>query len=170
MATPKSTADTKASHYCVIQAPFGRLGIWTEVVDGSLMLAKIDYLPIQSKLIAPRNLLAKEVQRQCLAYFKDPHFEFDIPLKPIGTAHQEKVWRNAQQIPLGQTATYGEIANKMKSGPRAVGNACGANPFPLITPCHRVVSAQGLGGYMKEDSPGFYRAIKIWLLRHEGVL
>ena len=170
MATPKSTADTEASHYCVIQAPFGRLGIWTEVVDGSLMLAKIDYLPIQSKLIAPRNLLGKEVQRQCLAYFKDPHFEFDIPLKPIGTAHQEKVWRNAQQIPLGQTATYGEIANKMKSGPRAVGNACGANPFPLITPCHRVVSAQGLGGYMKEDSPGFYRAIKIWLLRHEGVL
>jgi methylated-DNA-[protein]-cysteine S-methyltransferase len=170
MATPKSTADTEASHYCVIQAPFGRLGIWTEVVDGSLMLAKIDYLPIQSKLIAPRNLLAKEVQRQCLAYFNDPHFEFDIPLKPIGTAHQEKVWRNAQQIPLGQTATYGEIANKMKSGPRAVGNACGANPFPLITPCHRVVSAQGLGGYMKEDSPGFYRAIKIWLLRHEGVL
>jgi len=170
MATPKSTADTEASHYCVIQAPFGRLGIWTEVVDGSLMLAKIDYLPIQSKLIAPRNLLAKEVQRQCLAYFKDPHFEFDIPLKPIGTAHQEKVWRNAQQIPLGQTATYGEIANKMKSGPRAVGNACGANPFPLITPCHRVVSAQGLGGYMKEDSPGLYRAIKIWLLRHEGVL
>ena len=170
MATPKSTADTEASHYCVIQAPFGRLGIWTEVVDGSLMLAKIDYLPIQSKLIAPRNLLAKEVQRQCLAYFKDPHFEFDIPLKPIGTAHQEKVWRNAQQIPLGQTATYGEIANKMKSGPRAVGNACGANPFPLITPCHRVVSAQGLGGYMKEDSPGFYRAIKIWLLCHEGVL
>ena len=170
MATPKSTADTEASHYCVIQAPFGRLGIWTEVVDGSLMLAKIDYLPIQSKLIAPRNLLAKEVQRQCLAYFKDPHFEFDIPLKPIGTAHQEKVWRNAQQIPLGQTATYGEIANKMKSGPRAVGNACGANPFPLIMPCHRVVSAQGLGGYMKEDSPGFYRAIKIWLLRHEGVL
>lgn len=170
MATPKSTADTEASHYCVIQAPFGRLGIWTEVVDGSLMLAKIDYLPIQSKLIAPRNLLAKEVQRQCLAYFKDPHFEFDIPLKPIGTAHQEKVWRNAQQIPLGQTATYGEIANKMKSGPRAVGNACGANPFPLITPCHRVVSAQGLGGYMKEDSPGFYRAIKIWLLRYEGVL
>ena len=170
MATPKSTADTEASHYCVIQAPFGRLGIWTQVVDGSLMLAKIDYLPIQSKLIAPRNLLAKEVQRQCLAYFKDPHFEFDIPLKPIGTAHQEKVWRNAQQIPLGQTATYGEIANKMKSGPRAVGNACGANPFPLITPCHRVVSAQGLGGYMKEDSPGLYRAIKIWLLRHEGVL
>jgi len=170
MATPKSTADTEASHYCVIQAPFGRLGIWTVVVDGSLMLAKIDYLPIQSKLIAPRNLLAKEVQRQCLAYFKDPHFEFDIPLKPIGTAHQEKVWRNAQQIPLGQTATYGEIANKMKSGPRAVGNACGANPFPLITPCHRVVSAQGLGGYMKEDSPGLYRAIKIWLLRHEGVL
>jgi len=170
MATPKSTADTEASHYCVIQAPFGRLGIWTEVIDGSLMLAKIDYLPIQSKLIAPRNLLAKEVQRQCLAYFNDPHFEFDVPLKPIGTAHQEKVWRNAQQIPLGQTATYGEIANKMKSGPRAVGNACGANPFPLITPCHRVVSAQGLGGYMKEDSPGFYRAIKIWLLCHEGVL
>ena len=170
MTTPKSIADTEASHYCVIQAPFGHLGIWTEVVDGSLMLARIDYLPTKSKLIAPKNLLAKEVQKQCMAYFKDPRFTFDVPLKPTGTTHQEKVWRSAQQIPLGQTATYGEIASKIKSGPRAVGNACGANPFPLITPCHRVVSAQGLGGYMQEDAPGFYRAIKIWLLRHEGVL
>ncbi|QWD35617.1 methylated-DNA--[protein]-cysteine S-methyltransferase [Polynucleobacter paneuropaeus] len=170
MTTPKSIADLEASNYCVIQAPFGHLGIWTEVVDGSLMLSRIDYLPTKSKLIAPRNLLAKEVQKQCMAYFKDPHYVFDIPLKPIGTVHQEKVWRSTQQIPLGQTATYGEIASKIKSGPRAVGNACGANPFPLITPCHRVVSAQGLGGYMQEDSPGFYRAIKIWLLRHEGIL
>ena len=66
--------------------------------------------------------------------------------------------------------TYGEIARAIKSGPRAVGTACGANPFPLITPCHRVVSAQGIGGFMKENTPGLYRQIKTWLLKHEGVL
>jgi methylated-DNA-[protein]-cysteine S-methyltransferase len=51
-----------------------------------------------------------------------------------------------------------------------VGTACGANPYPLIAPCHRVISAQGIGGFMKENSPGLYRQIKLWLLRHEGAV
>ena len=51
-----------------------------------------------------------------------------------------------------------------------MGTACGANPYPLIAPCHRVVSAQGIGGFMKEDAPGLYRQIKLWLLKHEGAL
>jgi methylated-DNA-[protein]-cysteine S-methyltransferase len=80
------------------------------------------------------------------------------------------VWKRIREIPVGKASTYGEIASAIKSGARAVGTACGANPFPLITPCHRVVSAQGIGGFMKENSPGLYRQIKIWLLKHEGVL
>jgi methylated-DNA-[protein]-cysteine S-methyltransferase len=114
--------------------------------------------------------LAKTFSKQCTQYFNDASSTFDVPLKPAGTAHQQKVWNATLGIEAGKTITYGEIAKTIKSGPRAVGTACGANPYPLVTPCHRVVSAQGLGGFMKEDSPGFYRQIKIWLLKHEGVL
>ena len=162
-----SSADIQ---YCVIATPFGRLGISTEMVEGSLMLSGINYLPFESSLKPPKNDLAKEVIRQCNAYLNNPSHHFDLPLKPVGTFHQQKVWGSILEIPLGLTRTYGELAYLIRSGPRAVGTACGANPYPLIVPCHRVVSAQGIGGFMKENSPGFYRQIKIWLLKHEGIL
>ena len=170
MTNSKNKVAPEGSSYSVIPAPFGCLGIATELVDGSLMLSKIDYLPAVTALIAPQNDLAKEIARQCKAYFKDPHWKFDLPLKPAGTEHQKKVWSSIQAIPVGKTNTYGEIALRVKSGARAVGTACGANPYPLIAPCHRVISAQGIGGFMKENAPGLYRQIKIWLLKHEGVL
>ena len=170
MTAPPKPFTANSSSYCVISAPFGRLGILTELVEGSLMLSKIDYLPAEEVLIAPKNALAKEVERQCKAYFKDPTWQFDLPTKPVGTEHQKKVWTSIQDIPVGKTKTYGQLAKKIKSGPRAVGTACGANPYPLIAPCHRVVSAQGIGGFMKEDAPGLYRQIKLWLLKHEGAL
>jgi methylated-DNA-[protein]-cysteine S-methyltransferase len=134
------------------------------------MISKIDYLPPETPLSPPKNHLAKAFSRQCAQYFKNASSVFDVPLKPSGTAHQKKVWNATSCIEVGKTSTYGEIARTIKSGPRAVGTACGANPYPLVTPCHRIISAQGLGGFMKEDAPGFYRQIKIWLLRHEGAL
>ena len=170
MPKVKDSSTMKSASYCVIEAPFGRLGIATELVDGSLMLSKIDYLPVTKALLPPQNALAKEVAKQCKAYFKDPNYQFDLPMKPSGTAHQQKVWQSIRRIPAGSAKTYGEIAGAIQSGPRAVGTACGANPFPLITPCHRVVSTQGIGGFMKENTPGLYRQIKTWLLKHEGVL
>ena len=170
MTIPHKRSSSGNAQYCVIAAPFGRLGILTELVEGSLMLSKIDYLPATAALVAPKNQLAKEVAKQCRAYFRDSHSEFNLPLKPAGTLHQQKVWEQIQAIPVGSTKTYGEVAKKVKSGARAVGTACGANPYPLIAPCHRVVSAQGIGGFMKENSPGLYRQIKMWLLRHEGAL
>jgi methylated-DNA-[protein]-cysteine S-methyltransferase len=170
MVSSKTSFNPNGMSYCVIEAPFGRLGILTELVDGSLMLSRIDYLPSSAGLIAPTNHLAKEVVRQCKAYFKNPSWQFDLPTKPAGTEHQRKVWARIQDIPAGKTKTYGELAKEIKSGARAVGTACGANPYPLIAPCHRVVSAQGIGGFMKENSPGLYRQIKLWLLKHEGAL
>lgn len=134
------------------------------------MISKIDYLPPNTPLCLPGNELAQAFARQCTQYFKDASSVFDVPLKPAGTAHQQKVWNATLGILVGKTSTYGEIAKTIKSGPRAVGAACGANPYPLVTPCHRVVSAQGVGGFMKEDAPGFYRQVKMWLLKHEGVL
>jgi methylated-DNA-[protein]-cysteine S-methyltransferase len=162
------TADN--AQYCVIAAPFGRLGILTELVDGSLMLSKIEYLPTTTALVDPQNQLARQAEKQLKAYFQNPHHQFDLPLKPLGTQHQQTVWRSIAAIPVGKTKTYGEIAKQIKSGPRAVGTACGANPYPLIAPCHRVVSVQGIGGFMRENAPGLYRQIKLWLLKHEGAL
>lgn len=170
MTISQKKSFSESAQYCVIDAPFGRLGILTELVDGSLMLSKIEYLAASVALAAPQNQLAKEVAKQCKAYFKNPQYQFDLPLKPTGTAHQQKVWNQIQRIPVGITTSYGELAKKIKSGPRAVGTACGANPYPLISPCHRVVAAEGIGGFMKENSPGMHRQIKIWLLKHEGAL
>lgn len=170
MTSPKFKPTPISLEYCVISAPFGRLGVQTELVDGSLMISRVDYLPSNTALIAPANQLAKLFAKQCAQYFKNADFVFDLPLKPAGTLHQQKVWGATQEIEVGLTKTYGAIAKKIQSGPRAVGTACGANPYPLITPCHRVVSAQGVGGFMKENNPGFYRQIKVWLLKHEGAL
>jgi len=75
------------------------------------------------------------------------------------------VWAAIRAIPPGEVRTYGELARALGSSARAVGQATGANPWPVLVPCHRVVAAQGLGGYVGWHAPG--RAVKRWLLRHE---
>ena len=154
----------------VIAAPFGRLGIETELVDGSLMVSQICYLPKTTTLQRPRTALAKEVERQCKDYFSHPDSQFELPLKPTGTLFQQKVWCEITHIARGEVLTYGVIAKKIHSAPRAVGQACGANRYPLIVPCHRIVSATGIGGFAHQDGEGFHRSVKTWLLRHEGVV
>ena len=89
-------------------------------------------------------------------------------LAPVGTAFQKAVWLELRNIPMGETRTYGDIAEKLNSSARAVGNACRANPIQIIIPCHRVISAKGLGGYAGETE-GKQINIKRWLLSHEGV-
>lgn len=117
--------------------------------------------------IKPQGLLAKEAVRQLRAYLKDPRFTFSLPLQPQGTPFQRRVWAGITAIPSGETTSYGELAQAIGSGPRAVGNACGANPYPLVVPCHRVVAAnQGLGGFARQRG-GFLLDIKRWLLAHE---
>jgi methylated-DNA-[protein]-cysteine S-methyltransferase len=118
--------------------------------------------------IKPQSLLAKETVRQLRAYLKDPCFAFTLPLAPAGTPYQRRVWDNISGIESGKTLTYGDLAQAIGSGPRAVGNACGANPYPLVVPCHRVVAAnRGLGGFARQRG-GFLLDVKRWLLRHEG--
>ncbi len=167
-STPSSPHPNHQSSACVIAAPFGCLGITTEMVDGSLMLAHIRYLPASAKHQAPGNALAALVEEQCRAYFADPRAVFDLPLKPQGTAFQQRVWDAVAQLKAGERITYGEIAVHLHSGARAVGGACGANYFPLVIPCHRVVAKANLGGFMGQDAPGLYRDIKLWLLNHEA--
>ena len=154
----------------VIGAPFGAVGI--RVADG--MLCELVYLPPSFREAAPTSRLAARVGRQIARYLSDPDVRFDLPLAPLGTAYQHRVWHAIGQIPRGQVRSYGAIARQLRSGPRAVGQACGANWFPLVIPCHRVVAAQGLGGFagINVKSAGedrFHLSVKRWLLKHEGV-
>ena len=148
----------------VIKAPFGGVGIRT--LEG--LVSETVYLPASIASKPARNALAREVSRQIARYWKDPSFEFDLPLAERGTAFQQSVWNVIRAIPSGATLSYGAVARKLRSGPRAVGGACGANWFSLIIPCHRVLASNGLGGFGEGDG-GFHLNIKRWLLAHENV-
>ncbi len=94
--------------------------------------------------------LLKEAKAQLDEYFAGKRKSFDLPLAPDGTAFQHRVWRALQEIPYGETRSYGEIARAIGSdkAARAVGMANNRNPIPIIIPCHRVVGANGkLVGY-----------------------
>lgn len=88
------------------------------------------------------------------AYFDGAPDPFaDLPLNPAGTPFQRRVWAAMRAIPRGRTRSYGELARELGSSARAVGTACGANPIPIIIPCHRVTGATGLGGYSGGEGP-----------------
>lgn len=91
--------------------------------------------------------LLKEARAQLVDYFDGHRQDFSLPLDPHGTAFQKRVWAAMQDIPFGQVLTYGQVAKNIGSAARAVGMACGANPIPIVIPCHRIVAASGLGGY-----------------------
>lgn len=99
-------------------------------------------------------------------YFKTGTADFsDLKLDPSGTPFQKKVWRAMQKIKPGKTQTYGQLADKLGSGPRAIGGACAANPIPIIVPCHRILGAgKKIGNYSGGDGSD----TKEFLLRLEG--
>jgi methylated-DNA-[protein]-cysteine S-methyltransferase len=154
-------ADRKEGYAAVIAAPFGRLGIHAQEA-----LTSIDFVSTRIPLQAPRTPLARQVCAQLKAYFADPRTRFDLPLAPVGTEFQQRAWRALQRIPSGTARSYGELARTLKSAPRAVGGACRANPIPIVVPCHRVVAANGPGGFMGATR-GRAMDIKHWLLAHE---
>jgi methylated-DNA-[protein]-cysteine S-methyltransferase len=145
-----------------LTVPFGVLGIRCtgDVLTG------IDFLPASEKPQRATSAFAKTVCEQLLHYLENPDMQFTVPLKASGTPHQQKVWQAMLNIPRGETRSYGELAAALGSGAQAVGQACGANPIPIIIPCHRVVSKSGLGGFMRHAS-GTSLDIKRWLLAHE---
>jgi methylated-DNA-[protein]-cysteine S-methyltransferase len=145
-----------------LATPFGLVGVRTE----GAALAEIVYLPRSAGALAPSNALAERACAQIEKYVADPGYRFKLPLKEVGTAFQRRVWDLIASIPCGQTRTYGDIARLLRSAPRAVGQACGTNYFPLVIPCHRVVAAKGLGGFAHTSS-GYLLEVKRWLLAHE---
>ena len=108
------------------------------------------------------------------AYFRDPAgghadpaFLARLPLAPAATEFQRRLRIALWSIPPGRTLAYGELARRLGSAPRAVGQACRRNPCPILVPCHRVVAADGLGGFSGATA-GAHLALKRWLLAHEG--
>ena len=150
----------------VLKTPFGALGVRTE--DGAI--SEIRFLPPGTRAVKPKTVLAERACMQLAAYLANPGAGFELPLAPAGTPFQRSVWRAIAAIPEGRTLTYGEIAKSLKSAPRAVGQACGRNPYPVVVPCHRVVAADGgLGGFASAHG-GWLLDTKRWLLDHERAL
>lgn len=161
-----SASSSSQLFSAIVEAPFGAVGIRTE--PG--VLRELVYLPRHFNEKMPADKLSEQVALQVERYLRDPDFRFDLPLAEAGTAFQRKVWKVIATIPRGDVLTYGQVAKLIRSAPRAVGQACGANWFPLVIPCHRVTASGGLGGFSNhDDETGFHLGIKRWLLKHEGV-
>ena len=149
----------------VVRAPFGGIGV--RVGDGTV--TELVYVPPSVVPAAARSGLARRTALQIEAYLADAAFRFDLPLALRGSEFQQRVWDVIAAIPAGSTLTYGDVARRIRSAPRAVGQACGANWFPLVVPCHRVLAAGGIGGFARHGGGGFHLDVKRWLLRHERV-
>ena len=144
--------------FCVMESPVGPLRIDEE---GAFI---IGVNRADTPLKAPDTPLLQECVRQLRAYFDGSLTGFDLPLNPQGTPFRRKVWAALQEIPYGETRSYGQLAKALgcPGAARAVGGANHHNPISIIIPCHRVIGADGsLTGY------GGGLAMKDWLLRHE---
>lgn len=138
-------------------SPYGPLTITEK--DGEIVA--IDWRKPDYKDSSP---LLEETAKQLAAYFAGDLETFDLPLAPKGDAFQQSVCGLIREIPYGETTTYGAIAEMLGTYGQPVGNACGGNSIPIIIPCHRVLAADGIGGYSGDG--GVER--KIELLKLEG--
>ena len=156
----------------IIEFPKMKVAVATrDVGGGEVRVAGIRYLPLTAASKDPENELAERTARQLERYREDPDAKFDLPLLIEGTDFQRRVWDAMCAIPRGRTLTYGELARKLGGDgfdvPRAVGQACGDNKLPIVIPCHRVVAANGIGGF-SHSTGGYLLEVKRWLLMHES--
>lgn len=149
----------------VLDTPVGPIGLhWRGETLTGVDLEPPGPLKAQDAMPDPtRATLVQQLDR----YFADGTASFDLALDLGGTPFQRRVWAAIRAIPPGSTRTYRDLARDLGSAPRAVGQACRANPCPIVVPCHRVVAVAGLGGFAG-DRTGRKLAVKRWLLRHEG--
>lgn len=140
-----------------LDTPLGRLAI--EEAGGAIM--RVFWSDRED---ADETPLLAAARAQLAAYFDGRLRRFDLPLAPAADTFQTAVRAAMLAIPYGETRTYGEIARDLGTYGQPVGAACGANPLPVIVPCHRVLSATGLGGYSGRGGV----ETKIALLKLEG--
>ena len=154
----------KAPEYAaVLRIPCAALGIFIE----NDVLTRIDFLPLSTQCLPPRDAFARKVWDELQAYLSDSTHQFALPIAQKGTVFQRKVWQAISRIPSGTTLQYGDLAREIGSSARAVGQACGANPLPIVVPCHRVLAKNSPGGFM-HSRDGDPLRIKHWLLDHEA--
>ena len=137
------------------------------VVTREERVVEIRYLPPSVAAKPPRSPLAAAAAHQLERYRENPDTRFDLPVLVEGTGLQRAVWDAMCAIPRGSTRTYGDIARELGADARAIGQACGDNRLPLVIPCHRVVAADGIGGFAHATG-GYLLEAKRWLLAHEA--
>jgi methylated-DNA-[protein]-cysteine S-methyltransferase len=160
---PQQAVSPESLETAEIATPFGRLVV--SASDG--FLTGIDFAPESGAERPVSNAVLRAAVSQLAGYFEDPNTRFSLPLRLAGTEYMRRVWAALIEISPGRTETYGSLARRLGTGPRAVAAACRANAFPIVIPCHRVVAAHGLGGYSGQIS-GPMLEVKRWLLKHEG--
>ncbi|QIK39211.1 methylated-DNA--[protein]-cysteine S-methyltransferase [Caldichromatium japonicum] len=149
----------------LLTTPLGNLGVrWR----GEALVA-IDLAPYPNSYGVEPAQPPTAILHQLTDYFCNPQKRFTLPLQLAGTPFRQRLWAILQTIPVGETRSYGELARLLGTSARAVGQACRANPCPIVIPCHRVVGCDGLGGFAGARD-GLRLAIKRWLLQHEGAL
>ncbi len=149
----------------IIDSPVGRLSI-AEAGGAVVRIAWSDHEAGAAQAQPGETPLLARAALQLGEYFVGTRRDFDLPLDPAGTPFQPRVWTEMARIPFGASESYGALARKTGSVARAVGGACGANPIPIVIPCHRVVAEGGaLGGFSGGTGPATKRA----LLELEGV-
>lgn len=146
-----------------LTSPIGPLTITAE--DGAITALDFGADETDQMDAVRSEPVLREAKRQLDQYFAGERAAFDLPLRPEGSAFRCAVWQALSAIPFGQTRTYGDIARVVGSAPRAIGGACGANPIPIVVPCHRVV---GANGHLVGFSGGAGCATKRQLLEHEA--
>lgn len=139
-----------------VQTRFGCLGV--EEQDGAI--TRLVWDGVRDGAETP---LLREAAAQLTAYDDGRLERFDLPYHISGSEFQRQVCDLMYAIPLGETRTYGDIARELGQPPQPVGQACGANPIPVIIPCHRVLAANGLGGFSGDGGV----ETKVALLLHE---
>ena len=147
----------------VIDFPKFKVGVKTRAER----VVEIKYLPSSVESFPARNPLAARAAEQLERYREDPDAAFDLPLQIEGSALQRGVWDKMCAIPRGRTRTYGELARELGADARDIGQCCGDNKLPIVIPCHRVVAADGIGGF-GHATGGYLLEAKRWLLMHEA--
>src|SRR6185503_14037325 len=150
--------DREAMYDVIVEFPKMKVAVKTR----DERVVEICYLPPSVKSVAPRTALAKRVAEQLERYRENADTKFDLPLVVEGTPLQRAVWEAMCAIPRGKTRTYGELARELGAGARDIGQACGDNRLPIVIPCHRVVAADGLGGF-GHATGGYLLEVKRWL-------
>lgn len=170
-----NTLQNESPYLRRLTSPIGRIELTSDGESLTGLAIESTGLAIENTGTLPREhedehtcAVLDDAARQLTEYFAGKRRSFELPLSAAGTEFQRSVWHELNQLPFGSAVSYADIgrATGRPTAGRAVGGAVGANPIPIIVPCHRVLASnQRITGYSGGDGI----PTKIWLLDHEGI-